>query len=137
MCLAPGILRRISSTATRRIFWTPTARCAAKYGRRVPRGVVLDVAHAGVHCDFRIARAAIDQGLIPTTISTDVHVPPPERTVYQMPDLISTSIAMGMTLEDAVAASTICGAEAIGREREFDSRHPGMAAAIAVFSQEE
>ncbi len=101
------------------------------------RGVVLDVAHAGVHCDFRIARAAIDQGLIPTTISTDVHVPPPERTVYQMPDLISTLIAMGMTLEDAVAASTIRGAAAIGREREFDSLHPGMAADIAVFSQEE
>jgi dihydroorotase len=61
------------------------------------RGVVLDVAHAGVHCDHRVARAAIDQGLIPTTISTDVHVPPPERAVYQMPDLISMFIALGMT----------------------------------------
>jgi dihydroorotase len=100
-------------------------------------GVVLDVAHAGVHCDLRIARAAIEQGLIPTTISTDVHVPPPERTVYQMPDLISTFVALGMTLEDAVSASTIRAARAIGREQEFGSLHTGMAADIAVFSREE
>ncbi len=101
------------------------------------RGVVLDVAHAGVHCDLRIARAAIEQGLIPTTISTDVHVPPPERTVYQMPDLISTFVALGMTLEDAVSASTIRAARAIGREQEFGSLRTGMAADIAVFSREE
>ena len=101
------------------------------------RGVVLDVAHAGVHCDLRIARAAIEQGLIPTTISTDVHVPPPERTVYQMPDLISTFVALGMTLEDAIAASTIRAARAIGREQEFGSLRTGLAADIAVFSREE
>jgi dihydroorotase len=101
------------------------------------RGVILDVAHAGVHCDLRIARAAIEQGLIPTTISTDVHVPPPDRTVYQMPDLISTFVAVGMTLEDAVAASTIRAARAIGREQEFGSLGIGMAADIAVFSREE
>jgi dihydroorotase len=101
------------------------------------RGVVLDVAHAGVHCDLRIARAAIEQGLIPTTISTDVHVPPPERTVYQMPDLISTFVALGMTLEDAVAASTLRAARAIGREQEIGSLRPGMAADLAVFTQEE
>jgi dihydroorotase len=101
------------------------------------RGVVLDVAHAGVHCDLRIARAAIEQGLIPTTISTDVHVPPPERTVYQMPDLIATFVALGMTLEDAVAASTERAARAIGREHEIGSFRPGFAADIAVFTLEE
>jgi dihydroorotase len=101
------------------------------------RGVVLDVAHAGVHCDLRIARAAIDQGLIPTTISTDMHVPPPERTVYQMPDLISTFVALGMTLEDAVAASTVRAARALGREHEIGSLRAGMAADIAAFALEE
>lgn len=101
------------------------------------RGVILDVAHAGVHCDLKIARAAIEQSLIPTTISTDVHTPPPERTVYQMPDLISTFVVLGMTLEDAVAASTVRAARAIGREKEFGSLGVGMAADIAAFSQEE
>ncbi len=101
------------------------------------RGVILDVAHAGVHCDLKIARAAIEQGLIPTTISTDVHVPPPDRVVYQMPDLISTFVALGLTLEEAVAASTVWAARAIGREGEFGSLGVGMAADIAVFSQEE
>lgn len=101
------------------------------------RGVVLDLAHAGVHCDLTIARAALEQGLPPDTISTDTHLPPPERTVYQMPDLISTMVTLGMPLEDAIAASTSRAARAIGRATEFGSLGVGMAADIAVFSQEE
>jgi len=46
-------------------------------------------------------------------------------------------VALGMTLEDAVAASTVRAARAIGREQEFGSLGIGMAADIAVFSREE
>ena len=70
------------------------------------RGVIMDVGHAGVHCDVEVVKAALQQGLAPDTISTDIHIAPPGRTVYLMNDLVSQFHAMGMTLEDAVAAST-------------------------------
>jgi hypothetical protein len=43
-----------------------------------------------------------------------------------MPDLISAFVALAMTLDDAVAASTICAAQAIGRERQFGSLQLGL-----------
>ena len=59
------------------------------------RGVVMDVGHAGVHCDVEISKAAIAEGFYPTSISTDIHNPPPERVVYGMSDLVSKFHAMG------------------------------------------
>ena len=40
------------------------------------RGVVLDIGHASIHCDVKVAQRAIGEGLLPTTLSTDLHTPP-------------------------------------------------------------
>ena len=97
------------------------------------RAVVMDVAHAGVHCDVEVARAALDQGFFPTTISTDIHIPPPDRVVYRQNDLVSKFHAMGIPLEQAVAASTVRPAGVVGLGDEIGSLAPGMAGDAAVF----
>ena len=97
----------------------------------------MDLAHAGVHCDVEVTRAALEQGLAPHTISTDIHVPPPERTVYQMHDLISKMHAMGMPLDDAIAASTSTPAKVLGLQDSIGSLAPGMCGDAAVFDQRE
>ncbi|PKB71953.1 MAG: hypothetical protein BZY87_03015 [SAR202 cluster bacterium Io17-Chloro-G6] len=101
------------------------------------RGVIMDVAHAGVHCDVEVAQAALEQGLNPTTISTDIHNPPPDRTVYKMNDLVSKFHAMGMSLPDAIAASTSTPAKALGLESSIGSLPPGMSGDAAVFDMRE
>ncbi len=101
------------------------------------RGVIMDLAHAGVHCDVEVSRAALQQGLPPTTISTDIHVPPPERTVYQMHDLISKFHAMGMSLPDAIAAATATPARVLGLQDTIGSLSPGMCGDAAIFDQRE
>ena len=101
------------------------------------RGVVMDVADAGVHCDAVVARAALDQGLFPTTISTDIHIAPPERTVYLMNDLVSKFHAMGLTLEGAISASTVKPAQVLGLEDSLGSLAPGMSGDAAVFDLRE
>lgn len=103
----------------------------------VERGVVMDVGHAGVHCDVEVARAAIQQGLPPTTISTDVHIPPPGRTVYLMNDLVSKFHALGLSLNDAVAAGTARPAQVLGLQDSLGSLAPGMAGDAAVFDLRE
>jgi len=107
----------------------PEVRAAAQ------RGVVMDVGHAGVHCDIEVVKAAFRQGFFPTTISTDIHNPPPGRVVYRQNDLVSKFHAMGMPLEEAVAASTTRPARAIGLDDQIGSLAPGMAGDAAVFSQ--
>jgi dihydroorotase len=101
------------------------------------RGVIMDVGHAGVHCDVEVVKAAIAQGLPPDTISTDIHIPPPGRTVYLMNDLVSKFHAMGMSLKDVVAASTIKPARVLGLQDSLGSLAPGMAGDAAVFDLRE
>jgi dihydroorotase len=103
----------------------------------VRRGVVMDVGHAGVHCDVEVVKAAMEQGINPDTISTDIHLPPAGRTVYLMNDLVSKFHALGMTLEDAVAASCIGPARVLGLQETLGSLAPGMAGDAAVFDLRE
>ena len=97
------------------------------------RGVIMDVAHAGVHCDVEVVKAAMDQGIVPDTISTDIHIAPPGRTVYLMNDLVSKFHALGMPLSDAVAAATSRPAGVLGIQDTIGSLAPGMAGDAAVW----
>jgi dihydroorotase len=101
------------------------------------RGVIMDLGHAGVHCDVEVAKAALQQGLAPDTISTDIHLPPPGRRVYLMNDLVSKFHALGMSLEDAVTASTSRPAQVLGLEGELGSLSPGMSGDAAVYDLRE
>ena len=101
------------------------------------RGVIMDVAHAGVHCDVEVVKSAMEQGLMPTTISTDIHIAPAERTVYLMNDLISQFHALGMPLEDAVGASTFRPAQVLGMQDSIGSLTPGRSGDAAVFDLRE
>ena len=97
------------------------------------RGVVMDVGHAGVHFGIEVARQAIAQGFPPSTISTDIHIPPPGRITYRMHELIAHLHALGMPLDDAVEASTASPAAVLGLGHEIGSLAPGMAGDAAVF----
>lgn len=101
----------------------------------VQRGVIMDVAHAGVHCDVEVAKAAMDQGVIPDTISTDVHIAPPGRTVYLMNDLVSKFHALGMPLADAITASASRPAQVLGLQDRIGSLAVGMEGDAAVWQQ--
>jgi dihydroorotase len=101
------------------------------------RGVVLDVGHASVHCDANVARRAIGEGLSPTTLSTDLHAPPPGRIVYNLRGLMSKFVALGMTVEDVVASVTARAAAAIGKADELGSLAPGMAGDAVVLDLED
>ncbi|MEC8856445.1 MAG: amidohydrolase family protein, partial [Chloroflexota bacterium] len=103
----------------------------------VDRGVIMDVAHAGVHCDVEVAQIAMQQGLFPHTISTDIHNPPPDRTVYKMNDLVSKFHAMGMSLHDAIAASTSTPAGVLDLGDTIGSLAVGMSGDAAVFDMRE
>jgi dihydroorotase len=107
----------------------PEVRAAAD------RGVIMDVGHAGVHCDVEVVKAAMDQGIVPDTISTDVHIAPPGRIVYLMNDLVSKFHAMGMPLADAVAASTSRPAQILGLQDSIGSLAVGMEGDAAVWEK--
>jgi len=96
------------------------------------RGVVLDVGHAGVHIDLGVARAALEQGLPPTTLSTDMVRPLVARRMYDLPGVMSTFLGLGMPVPEVIRAVTDAPARALGLAGTLGALVPGAAGDAAV-----
>lgn len=79
------------------------------------RGIVLDVGHGGASFSFEVGRAALQRGLLPTTISTDLHNRSMDTSVWDMATTMSKLLSVGMGLEDVVVASTTAPRRAINK----------------------
>ncbi|HET7364297.1 MAG TPA: amidohydrolase/deacetylase family metallohydrolase [Burkholderiales bacterium] len=84
----------------------PEAHAAKK------RGVIFDVGHGGGSFDFTVAEAALREGLLPDTISSDIHVA--SGNTPGMPYLtwvMSKFLALGLPLDQVLRmASSVPGA---------------------------
>ena len=89
------------------------------------RGVILDVGHGAGGFSFNIARAALASGLAPNVISTDVHVNSINGPVFDLPTTLSKFLALGMSLSEVIAASTLNPAKAIGWDDRIGHLKPG------------
>ena len=95
----------------------------------VARGVILDSGCAKVHLDFNVCRAFLEQGVLPDTISTDgVRL---DRS-YNLPQVMSMFLGLGMPLEKIIAATTEKAAAAIGKSSELGSLRLGSAGDATV-----
>ena len=98
------------------------------------RGVVIDVGHGGGSFDFTVAEPAIAQGLMPDTISSDIHGASINSPGYPtLPWVMSKFLALGFSLEEVVAKATIGPAAVIGRVPGLGTLRPGAPADLAVF----
>ncbi|HZS00368.1 MAG TPA: amidohydrolase/deacetylase family metallohydrolase [Chloroflexota bacterium] len=96
------------------------------------RGVIFDVGHANRHFTFEIVRACLAQGLAPDVISTDLHAFSPGGPVVDMPTTLTKLLALGMPLEQVIAAATVAPARAIGWDDRLGSLAVGREADVAV-----
>ena len=83
------------------------------------RGIIVDTGFAGyVHTDFAVFRGAIQKGLIPNCISTDIT----RNSIYKRGGRYGLTMAMsmaqtaGMTREQVLQAVTVNPARALGKE---------------------
>lgn len=80
------------------------------------RGVIIDVGHGKGSFDYTIAETAIAQGLLPDTISGDLHVPSTKsKGKPYLPWVMSKFLHLGFGLEEVIAMTTINPARIIGR----------------------
>lgn len=111
----------------------PEGRLRPELREAQARGVVFDVGHASGHFDFNIVRAAMDQGLAPDTISTDIHgLVNPEKVVLEMPLVMSKFLALGMGLRDVIAAATSAPARVIGWSDRLGAISVGREADLSI-----
>jgi dihydroorotase len=106
-------------------------RAAVRKARE--RGVVFDVGHANGHFDFNLVRRAMDDGLEPDIISSDLHGRMgPANPVVDMPTTMTKFLSLGLSLEQIIAACTISPARAIGWQDRLGSLEVGREADISV-----
>ena len=95
------------------------------------RGVIFDVGHGGGSLLFRQAVPALQQGWIPDSISTDLHVGSMNSGMKDMLNVMSKFLNMGQSMHDVVAESTWHPARQI-RQESLGNLSVGAPADIAV-----
>jgi dihydroorotase len=97
------------------------------------RGVIIDVGHGATSFNFDIAEAAIQQGLLPDTISSDIHVVAANTPGQPyLPWVLSKFLALGFSIEDVIAAATVRPAAIIGRAPKLGTLQVGAPADVAI-----
>ena len=105
----------------------PAARAAKQ------RGVIIDVGHGGGSFDFTVCEPAMQQGMPPDTISSDIHSVSINTPGYPtLPWVMSKFLALGMSLEDVVARATVEPAKIIGRVPGLGTLQVGAPADLAI-----
>ena len=88
------------------------------------RGVLFDIGHGMGSFSWKTARAMLAAGFPPDTISSDIHMLCINGPVYDQVTTLSKFLALGMSLPDVIAASTVKPAEAL-RRPELGTFRPG------------
>jgi dihydroorotase len=120
----------------------------------IEMGLKIDVGH-GSHFSYRLARRALDAGIVPNTLGADMHgyntfVPPPPGTPGAHPDdenhpfagqarfsltqAMSSMLALGLTLQQVVPMVTSNAAQMAGVPDEIGALKPGMEADVSVLN---
>jgi Predicted amidohydrolase len=110
----------------------PVAREAAR--RAYERGVLFDVGHGAASFSFGIARQALDSGLVPHIISTDLHGHDVDGPVWDLATTMSKLHSMGLGFLETVEAVTSRPASVIGLKQYSEEwLRQGVRANFTVF----
>ncbi|HXM36633.1 MAG TPA: amidohydrolase/deacetylase family metallohydrolase [Pyrinomonadaceae bacterium] len=102
------------------------------------RGVIIDVGHGGGSFDYSVVEPAIAQGLKPDTISSDLHMPSSKTPGKPyLPWVMSKFLALGFSIEEVVAMTTINPARLIGKVPGMGTLKIGAPADITILEQVE
>ena len=97
------------------------------------RGVIFDIGHGGGSFDYTIAEAAMAQGCMPDTISSDVHVFSGNTPgMPYLPWVMSKMVGMGLPLSEVIAMTTAAPARIIARMPKHGTLQIGAPADLSL-----
>ena len=100
------------------------------------KGIVFDVGHGGGSFTWKQAVPALEQGFMPTVISTDLHTQSMNGAMKDLCNVLSKFMAIGMTLEEVISRATWIPAKVINRP-DLGHLSVGAEADIAVLKLRE
>ena len=116
---------------------TPQGELKAVVKQAIARGVKLDVGHGSASFSFEVARAAIAQGILPDTISSDIYCRNRlAGPVHNLAHVMSKFFSVGMTLPQVIDCVTVNAAAGLRLQRKGQLK-VGYDADLTVFSVKE
>ncbi len=107
-------------------------------GEALERGVLFDVGHGQSSFSFDTMEMAMRQGVLPSTISSDVHAynVGEEGPAYDLATTMSKFLYLGLSLEEVVRRTTVTPAAAIGWDVEIGTLRVGAEGDVAIFEMQ-
>jgi dihydroorotase len=99
----------------------------------IERGVILDVGHGAGSFSWPVVEAALEQGVLPQTISSDLHVYNVNGPVYDLANVITKFLHLGLTLDDALARVTSVPARDVLHDQRLGTLATGSCGDAVVF----
>ena len=96
-------------------------------------GILFDVGHGAGSFALEVAEAALAQGLLPGTISSDLHKYNVNGPVYSLALTMSKFLHLGLSLEDVIRKVTCAPAAAMGMLDEIGVVREGTCADLSLF----
>ncbi|MBP1777114.1 MAG: amidohydrolase [candidate division NC10 bacterium] len=112
-------------------------RIAPEYLEARRRGVLFDTGTARFHTCHPVARAAIAEGFLPDTISTDLCLTNYQHITIDMPTTLTKFMALGLSVEQVLQRATIEPAKSLPAERGHGRLAEGLTADIGLFAIED
>jgi dihydroorotase len=99
--------------------------------------VLFDVGHGAGSFIWSIAEAALADGFLPDTISSDLHRFNIASPVHDLATTLSKFLLLGLPIEDVMAMATVAPAMALGRAGAIGSLAVGSEADVTILRLEE
>ena len=106
------------------------------YKEGMDKGLLFDIGHGSSSFSFVAARILINSGIIPFSISTDIHELNINGPVYDLSTTMSKLMAAGLKLQQVIDCVTKNPAEFL-QEKEWDILKPGNKAYLTAFKVRE
>jgi dihydroorotase len=101
------------------------------------RGVVFDVGHGAGSFSWSVAEQALAQGVLPQTISSDLHIYNVNGPVYDLATTVSKFLYLGLSLDEALRRVTATPAQVIHMADQIGTLKVGAWGDAVVFEQQQ
>jgi dihydroorotase len=97
------------------------------------RGVLFDIGNGRTgHLTWEVAERAMQEGFLPDTISSDLNLVSRTDQVFDLPNVLSKFLLLGMPLEKVIACATVNAARSIAELGSYGTLRTGASADITL-----
>ncbi len=97
------------------------------------RGVIFDVGHGAGSFNWKVVETAMAEGVLPKTISSDLHIYNVNGPVYDLANVLTKFLHLGLSLDEVLARVTSVPAQTVLLQDRIGTLAPGAWGDAVVF----